>query len=155
MEAVRVMARIAETAEKALPYRRWLRSAFLEKARTITDAIGQATCEIASELKARAIITSTASGYTARMIARHRPHTPIVATTPRQDTLRRLALVWGVQPMLAEPFANTDEMIKATVRVAVAKRLVEPGDLVVITAGIPFGGKGRTNMLKVHVVGEE
>jgi len=153
VEAVRTMARIAEITESALPYHRWLERVYLEPSCTVTDAIGQATCEMAMELGARAIITSTVSGYTARMVARHRPATPIIATTPDPRTYRRLALVWGVQPLLVKEFTTTDEMISTTVEAAVERKFLQKGDLVIITAGIPVGGRGRTNMIKVHRVG--
>ncbi len=154
VEAVRTMARIAHTTEKAIPYEEWARKAALEHAFTPTDAISQATCEIALELRAKAIITSTMSGYTARMVAKHRPTTPIIAITSELVTCQRLALVWGVQPFLVDRFTDTDQMIVTAVQAALEEGLVGRGDTVVITAGVPLGGPGRTNMLKVHIVGE-
>jgi len=155
VEAVQMMARIAATTERNLPYQEWAQRVWIERACTPTDAIGQATCEISWELGVQAIITSTMSGYTARMVARHRPAVPIIAATPDPRVQRRLALVWGVQPLLVPHFTTTDEMISTTVQVARGRGLLQEGDLVVITAGIPFGGRGRTNMLKVHRIGEE
>lgn len=149
VEAVRTMARIATTTERELPPKGWLAS---EHPSTVTDAIGQATCEMASELKAKVIIASTVSGYTARMVAKHRPAIPIIAPTPVPETQRRLSLVWGVHPLLVQEFTNTDEMIATTVQAALDEGLVERGDLVVITAGVPRGGPGKTNMIKVHLV---
>jgi pyruvate kinase len=90
------------------------------------------------------------SGYTARMIARHRPSVPILAVTPVPATLRRLALVWGVQPALMPAVRNTDEMLGAASQAALQSGLAQPGDLLVITAGVPFGRPGHTNLLKVH-----
>lgn len=160
IEAVRMMAKIALTTERnlpfdrlrTLPYREWVHEAALEPSFTPTDAISQATCEIALELSAKAIISSTMSGHTARMVAKHRPATPIIAVTPSPETQRRLALVWGVCPLLVSEFAHTDEMIETAVQAALDKGLIGKGDTVVITAGVPLGGLGRTNMLKVHVV---
>lgn len=152
IEAVKMMARIAITAEKAFPYEDWARRAAFEIACTPTDAISQATCEIALELGARVIVTSTTTGYTARMVAKHRPATPIIAITPSPATQRCLALVWGVESFLVESFSNTDQMIETAVNTAREKGLVEKGDTVVITAGVPLGGPGRTNMLKIEII---
>ncbi len=153
VEAVRTMAKIACTTECNLGWE-GLRRIVPGASPTPTEAISQATCEIAAELSAKAIITSTMSGYTARMVARHRPATPIIAVTPNPRTYRRLALVWGVYPLMVQEFTNTDEMMATAVQAALERGLVERGDIVVITAGVPMGGPGKTNMLKVHVVGE-
>jgi pyruvate kinase len=155
VEAVQTMARIAAVTERSMPYAEWLRRTFLRGSRTVTDAISQVACEIASELDARAIITSTTGGATAQQVASHRPATPIVAPTPSPTTYRQLALVWGVEPLLVEQFADTDAMIGTVVEATRARGLVQDGDLVIITAGVPLGGSGLTNMLKVHRVGEE
>jgi pyruvate kinase len=152
VEAVRMMAKIALTTERNLPHKEWVHEAFLEPSFTPTDAISQATCEIALELSAKAIISSTMSGHTARMVAKHRPATPIVAVTPSPETRRCLALIWGVCPLLVSEFAHTDQMIETAVQAALDEGMVEKGDTVVITAGVPLGGAGYTNMLKVHVV---
>ena len=88
------------------------------------------------------------------MVARHRPSVPIVAVTPSRMTLYRLRLVWGVVPVQVSEFRATDEMLQVTVRAAREEGLVTWGDRVVLTAGIPFGSGGATNMLKVHVIGE-
>jgi pyruvate kinase len=152
VEAVRMMAKIALTTERTLPYQKQVYEAVLEPSFTPTDAISQATCEIALELSAKAIISSTMSGHTARMVAKHRPATPIIAVTPSLETQRRLALVWGVYSLLVSEFAHTDQMLETAVQAALDEGLIEKGDTVVITAGVPLGGAGRTNMLKVHVV---
>ncbi len=155
IESVRTMARIAGVTERSMPYADWLRRAMDVGSRNVTDAIGQVACEIAAELEARAIITSTVSGSTARRVASHRPITPIVAPTPSLSTYRQLALVWGVAPLLVDEFVHTDDMIVTVVEAARAQGLVQDGDLVIITAGVPLGGTGLTNTLKVHRVGEE
>jgi len=152
VETVGMMARIALTTERMIPHQERVHEAFLEPSFTPTDAISQATCEIAWELSAKAIISSTMSGHTARMVAKHRPATPIIAVTPSPETQRRLALVWGVCPLLVSEFAHTDQMIETAVQAVLKEGMVEKGDTVVITAGVPLGGPGRTNMLKVHVV---
>jgi pyruvate kinase len=157
-EAVSTMRRIAANAEEHLSTDRWahLLTAGADKARHIpsTEAISQATVEVALAVGASAIVTSTMSGRTARMVARHRPSMPVIAATPNRQTLHRLALVWGVQPVLVQGFAHTDEMIHLTVEAACEAGIVSWGDVIVITAGIPFGGRGKTNFLKVHTVGE-
>jgi pyruvate kinase len=151
---VQTMARLAAVTEQALPYREWMNQAALAVACGTTEAISQATCEIAYELGARAIITATASGYTARMVARHRPSTPLIAVTANPVTQRRLALVWGVHALVVPQFRGTDEMMTSSVNAAVQAGIVKEGDIVLLTAGVPVGEAGRTNLLKVHVVGE-
>jgi pyruvate kinase len=158
VEAVRTMNDIAANAEAHLPHDRWANLLTLAadnpRSYPVTQAISQVTVEVALTVGAKAIVTSTMSGTTARMVARHRPSMPVVAATPNPQTLRRLALVWGVEPVLVEGFDTTDEMIQMTVDVACNAGIVSWGDVIVITAGIPFGGTGKTNFLKVHTVGE-
>ncbi|HEC34371.1 MAG TPA: pyruvate kinase [Chloroflexi bacterium] len=155
VEAVRTMARICTNADVHLPLGRFLYGAERSISPTVTEAISQATVEIAAEVGAKAILTATMSGTTARMVARHRPAVPIVAVTPNRCTLMRLTMVWGVTPVLVPRFATTDEMLLLMVQAAHRRGFVQKGDLVILTAGIPFGGEGCTNMLKVHVVGEK
>ena len=155
VQSVQMMARIAEVTERSMPYADWLQRTEDMFLASVTDAIGQVASEIASDLDAKAIVTSTISGATARRVAMHRPVTPIIAPSPSETTCRQLALVWGVQPLLVEQFVDTDTMIATAVGAAQARNLVEEGDLVIITAGVPVGGSGLTNMLKAHRVGEE
>lgn len=154
VEAARTMARICTAAEPHLLPERFLFGTGEMTPCTVTEAISWATVEIAAEVGARAILTATMSGTTARMVARHRPAVPIIAITPDPGTLMRLTLVWGVMPILVSRFATTDEMVAVMVQAAHQRGLVQKGDRVVLTAGIPFGGEGLTNMLKVHTVGE-
>ncbi|MGD9147648.1 MAG: pyruvate kinase [Anaerolineae bacterium] len=155
IESVRTMARIAEVTERSMPYADWLVYGLQEGTRSVTGAMGQVACEIAAELDAKAIITSTVSGGTARRVASHRPITPIIAPTPSRATYRQMALVWGVEPLLVDEFADTEAMIVTVMEAARARGLVQDGDLMIITAGVPLGGAGLTNLLKVHRVGEE
>jgi pyruvate kinase len=155
LKTVQTMARIAEVTERSMPYATWLQRAFQAGSLGVTDAIAQVACEIAAELDARAIIASTFSGSTARRVARHRPDRPIVAPTPSPLAYRQLALVWGVEPLLVDSFADTDAMIATAVDAARERGMVHDGDLVIITAGVPLGGSGLTNILKAHRVGEE
>jgi pyruvate kinase len=153
IEAARTMATICANAEAHLPADRLLYEE-ADEHETVTEAISSAAVEIASEVNARAIITATMSGTTARMVARHRPSVPIVAVTPSQETLFWLALVWGVTPVQVSEFKSTDAMVGMMVQAARAKEVATWGDRVVLTAGIPFGRGEKTNMLKVHVMGE-
>lgn len=150
VEAVQMMDKVTTMAEEHLDCTEWMHR--LSQAHLPSEAIARATVEIAMELGAAAIITCTMSGHTARMVARYRPCMPIIAATPSPAVWPRQALVWGVSPLLVPEYATTDEMIEYTTRAARETGLVRAGDRVVITAGIPVGGEGRTNMLKVHVI---
>ncbi len=154
VESVATMDKIARETERVLPYTEYLRRVTELAAHDVTDAISQATVETAYELGAKAIVTMTTSGYTARMIAKHRPPTPILAATPAEKTRFRLALTWGVQSPLQKEYRTTDELIESAVDVAVSSGIAHEGDRIVITAGVPLGGTGRTNFLKVHAIGE-
>jgi pyruvate kinase len=153
IESASVMERICTNAEDHLPYGRLVRDDLYCQT-SCTEAISGAAVDIASEMGAKAIISATMSGITARMVARHRPAVPIVAVTPDRATLFCLTLVWGVVPVQVEEFSTTDEMVAVMVQAAREAGLVDWGDPVVLMAGIPFGSGGVTNMLKVHVVGE-
>ena len=153
VEAVETMARIALRAETALNYSDILVQKGMFVQSTTTGAISHATVQIAHELGADAVLTATESGYTARMVSKYRPKSVIVAVTPHQKTLRRMMLLWGVVPVLGEKSKNTDEMVNTSIASALQAGIVKDGDLVVITAGVPVGTSGTTNMIRVHVVG--
>jgi pyruvate kinase len=155
--AVETMARIAVTAERNLLKEGSARPIYPpneEGREIVSDAISQATSQIAEVLRCKAIITSTLSGYTARRVAKERPRTPIICVTPSDVTYRRMALVWGVIPMMTPQFNTIDEMISVVVRTAHNSGMVDRGDNLVIIAGVPFGIGGQTNFLKMHVAGE-
>ncbi len=154
VEAVKVMARIAERTEESLNYDQLLKARAASTSPTVTDAISYATCTTAQDLGAAAIITSTKSGFTARNVSKYRPKAPIVAVTPSEQVCRKLCLVWGAQPLTASMIDNTDQMLKDAVEISLAQGLIRCGDLIVITAGVPVGVPGTTNLLKVHIVGE-
>ena len=150
-EAVAMMREIAAIAEHRMPCRMDdVRFGALEHAHPITDAVSGATVRVADEVGAKLIATSTWSGYTARQIARERPRLPIVALTPNEPVRRQLALVWGVQTLVVPQYSGTDEMLDVVSRALIDAALAAPGDLIVVSAGIPFGGGGKTNFLKVH-----
>lgn len=154
IESVQTMARIAERAEQALEYREILIRQSNAQQTTVTEAISQAVANSALELDAKAILTATESGYTARMVSKYRPKAPIIAVTPDDRVLRRLSLVWGVIPVKGESCSSTDELFELAVDSSVKTGLVSLGDLVIITAGVPVGRSGTTNLIKVHQIGE-
>lgn len=154
VEAVSTMAAVAERTEKALDYRKKMQKEDTEDTVTVTNAISFASCAAATDLGASAIITPTQSGSTARMVSKYRPKAPIVAATPNKKVSRELNLSFGVYPVIVEPTDSTDEMIQHSVDRALEAGLIGSGDLVVITAGIPVGVAGTTNLIKVHVVGD-
>lgn len=154
VEAVQTMSRIAMRAESALPYKQIYKKQSSVQQRTVTEAISQSVASSAYDLNAEAIITSTDSGYTARMISKYRPKSPIIAVTPNESVKRCLALVWGVHAALSQDAQTTDEMFAIAVDSGVKTGLVKTGDLVVITAGVPVGRSGTTNLIKIHHVGE-
>lgn len=154
VEAVKVMARVALRGEAAFDFAGRLAQSSQWPCNTVTDGISQATVNLAHDLKARAIITATTTGHTALMVAMHRPECVIIAVTPDVATQRRLALAWGVRPLLAKRGANTDELIVNAISRAQEEKLVSDGDTVVVTAGVPAGVPGLTNLIKVEVVGE-
>lgn len=153
VETLQTMARIAMRTEESLRYNALLQSKGITDKNTTTEAISHATVQIAYELSAAAVITATEHGYTARMVSKYRPQANIIAVTPHEKTLRRMMLLWGVQPVLGVSTGNSDEMVQHATGKAVEQGLVKEGDLVVITAGVPAGMSGTTNMIRVHVIG--
>jgi len=120
----------------------------------IADAVSEATARVASAVGASLIVTVTASGYTARRVARERPRQSIVALTPDPIVYRQLALVWGVAPYEIASFTSADEMIEGAERALRESGCIAEDDVIVLTAGHPIGGRGTTNLLTVHHVGE-
>jgi pyruvate kinase len=153
VEAVQTMHNIASRAESALVHREILSQRSKISGITITDAIGQSVAHTALNLDVSAIVTPTESGHTARMISKYRPKAPIIAVTANESTTRKLSLVWGVYPQTGNVAKSTDEMLDNSVEVALNTGIIKPGDLVVITAGVPVGECGTTNIMKIHVVG--
>lgn len=153
IEAVRTMREIADIIEEEFPYGRWRRRRqnLKEGQVALGSAISASSCAIAEAIQARAIVSTTLSGSTARQIASHRPPTPIMAVSPLEETQRRLALVWGVDCLLVPNFDDTDEMIEGTVA-AIQPHGLEKGDSIVITAGVPFRRVGQTNLIQVHII---
>ncbi len=155
VEAVKTMALIAETTENAIDYKRRFYSHENSASLNVSTAISHATVAAAMDLNATAILTVTKTGTTARMISRYRPECPIISCTTSETTLRQLNMSWGVIPLMAEEMmTNTDDLIHHAVQKAVQAGLLKNGDLVVITAGVPLGVSGTTNLMKVHIVGD-
>lgn len=148
VEAVRMMSSIAERAALIKSDRTWLDDARRQTV-AVDEAIGRATPEIAREVGAKLIITPTGSGSTARLIAAMRPDRPIMAISTNRETVRRLALTWGVTALLVEEMADTDDLFRRCREKALSSGLARPGDRAVVTAGVPVGRPGTTNMLKV------
>ena len=155
VEAVKTMARIAARTERDIDYKkRFYQRRFDIDLCSITNAISHATCAAAHDLSASCIITVTKSGETAKMISKFRPSCTIIGCSPSEKIVRQMNLSWGVFPIKVEEKSNSDELFKAAVDESVAHGLVSDGDLVVITAGMPLGVSGTTNMMKINVVGE-
>ena len=148
VEAVKTMALIAKRTEESIDYSKELRNK-ANKAGNTTDAISYATCTTAMDLNAKAILSSTSSGHTARMVSKFRPDCPIVATTSHETVLRQLSLIWGVLPVMRAKSENTDQVIENSIEAAKAANYVNTEDLVVITAGRV---SGTTNLIKVETV---
>lgn len=154
VEAAYTMAKIAQAAEAKINYESILYKKRESNIMNVANAISLATCTTAMELKASAIITATQTGHTASMVSKYRPKCPIIAVTPSDKVARRLALSWGVFPILSKKIESTDELIEKSVDMSLKTGYVKKGDLVVIAAGIPVSYSGTTNMLKVHIVGD-
>lgn len=154
VETVKTMASIAVYTEQSINYKKRFSTLNIGQVDNITNAISHATCTTAHDIGAAAIITVTQTGYTARMISKFRPACPIISTTTEKNVFYHLALSWGVMPVLSEPKATTDELFDHAVDKAIETGLVQNGDIAVITAGVPVGVSGTTNILKVHLVGD-
>jgi pyruvate kinase len=146
IEAVETMAKIAIETEKEHLARTWK-----DTKHTIPNAISEAVGNIAEQLGATAIIPFTKTGATARSVSKFRPSKPILAVTPHVDVARRLQLVWGVQPMLLLDLPSTGDNFQAAIQMARTNKLLQEGDLVVITSGTQ-GVAGSTDLIKVEVV---
>lgn len=154
VESVKTMHDIATRTETSSEYLEILKSKLIDKNISTTNAISKATCTTAEDLEASAIITATSSGYTSKAISKFRPKAPIIAATTTERVMRKLSLVWGVYPVLSLKSDVTDEVIDRSIHSAMEKGYIKEGDLIIITAGIPVGVSGTTNLIKVHTVGK-
>lgn len=154
-EAVKTMRNIAISAEAAQDYKRLLSDRTKLVQTSLVNAIGVSVAHTALNLNVKAIVAATESGSTARTISKYRPKSDIIAVTPHAETARQCALVWGIHPVVKEGRKTTDAMLNTAVATAVETEKVQNGDLIIITAGVPTGEKGTTNMMKLHLVGDE
>lgn len=152
VEAVETMSRIALRAEDDINYLSRLKSREPNIKPNITDAISHSACLMAGDLNATSIVTVTKSGRTARMISKYRPQSPIVGGSLSEKVCRQLSLSWGVIPLLIEEKQDADELFDHALERAKEEGLVEEGDTVVLTAGVPLGIAGTTNLIKAHIV---
>lgn len=151
-EAALTMATVAIETETALPYHRILSQKMENVIPQTDDAISYAACHIAEQLGAAGILAYTTSGSTAQRVAKYRPKSPILAMTPRDSVRRKLALYWGVHSYKVPEYASVEEVFQQGANLAVKLGLARSGDLIVVTAGVPLGVQGSTNMLKVQKI---
>lgn len=153
VEAVKTMAAIAERTEADINYDKRLRNRGLEDHMGIADAMAHAACTTAMDIKAKAIVTVSKSGETARLLCKYRPTPPIIACVTSEQVYRHLSLSWGIVPMVMPLVKTTDDLIDTSAELAQKAGYLKEGDMAVITAGVPVGVSGSTNMIKAHLVG--
>ncbi len=153
IEAVKTMVRIATRTEQDINYLQRFRQRRTMCNPDVTSAISHATCTMAGDLSAAAIVTVTKSGRTAKMISKYRPNCTIVGECLTEKVCRQLNLEWGVEPVLIAEEKNADMLFEKAVDVAEATGFVSKGDIVVLTGGVPLGVSGTTNLIKVQVAG--
>ncbi|TXL69778.1 pyruvate kinase [Vineibacter terrae] len=149
LEAVSIMDRILARVEKDPTYRQIMNASRHDPEPTAADAISAAARQVAHTLSAAAIVTYTTSGSTTLRAARERPDVPILCLTPRLSTARRMPLVWGVHAVQSPDAHNFAEMVKRAQQVALREEMAREGDRLVVTAGVPFGTPGATNILRI------
>ena len=154
VEAFMTMRSIAQATENSIDYWKRFRNYEMPSSSSITNAISHATCMTAMDINAAAIVAVTTGGRTARNISAFRPDTPIIAAATNKRVFRQLRMSWGVYPYLADTVSSTDELFALSVKAAADSGMVETGDLVVVTAGVPVSTSGTTNMLKVQMIGD-
>lgn len=152
LECVRTMVRIAGRTEQDIDYRKRFLQNKLPTLGSITNAISKATVNAAMELDAKAIVTVTESGRTAYMISRYRPFCPVIACTSKEQTYRQLSLSWGIIPLLIDEKEALDELFEEAIKAVEKASYASEGDVIVLTAGVPIGTSGTTNLLKVHCI---
>ncbi len=155
VEALTAMVGIVTETESAIDYWKQFQKQRVLPASNINDAITHTCCLTAKDLDAKAILTATSSGRSARMICRFRPACPIAALTMHEKVRRQLNISWGVTPFLTGEVTSTDRIFSLSAEVALKEKLVENGDTVVITAGVPLGKSGSTNLIKAQIIDED
>lgn len=154
VEAVNTMRNICITTELSDDFNKNVYETDISTLNNITNSIAKNTCDIAKELDAKAIISCTSSGNTSRVLSKFKPKTNIVAATTTERVARQLSVVWGVYPVVIQEAKETDELIERAIFAAINGKYVNEGDLTVVTAGIPLGISGNSNLIKVHVIGD-
>lgn len=152
IETVAMMNSIAVTTEATLDYEKLFLENVSIHETTITNALSRATCSTALALDANVIITASASGITPRALSKFKPAIPIIAITPSEQVMRKLSLEWDVYPVLSPVIQSTDNMFDICSQIAKDAGYVKTGDLAILTAGIPIGKAGSTNLLKVQTI---
>lgn len=155
VESVAAMARIDRRTERSLVNLDAFTLKRLSDKTDVTEAVGQSVAHIAKNLGVKTIVAATQSGFTARMISKYRPKADILALTPSEEVQRSLTIDWGVQPVLVKNPSSTDELFDLATQKAVELGFAEEGDLILITAGVPVGETGTTNVLKVQLIGSK
>ena len=153
VEVVKTMALIAETTENNIDYKGEFALRRTEPNSNIAEAIAHATVTTAHDLNAKAIITVSLGGQTARLISKYRPSCPIISCTMSETVCRQMNMSWGVIPFIIDEKKSTEELFSTAVETAESHRLVQDGDIVSITAGVPLGVSGTTNLMKVEKIG--
>jgi pyruvate kinase len=154
VESVATMARIDVKAENTLRQHKSFSINDFDKT-DVTEAVARSVAETADNLNIKTIVAATKSGHTARLISKYRPDANILAVTFDERTRRGLSINWGVHPVLADTPASTDEMFALATEKAKAEGFAKEGDLILITAGVPVGEKGTTNVMKIQLIGSK
>ncbi len=154
VEAVTMMAKIAERTEQDIDYKKRFTNMCSKEHATVREAISHATVMTAHDLNAEAIVSVTMSGSTARRVSKYRPNSPILGCSINEQVLRQLNLTWGVIPIKIEQKEDTFSLFNHALEQGKKAGILSDGDIAVITAGIPLGVEGSTNMIKVQKVGQ-
>ncbi len=155
VEAVQTMDRIAQEVEQDPNYRGIIHAQRAEPEATGADAISAASRQIAETLSLAAVVCYTSSGATGLRAARERPSVPVIALSPVVGTARRLSLAWGLHCVVSEDANDEEDMVDRACRISYSESFARPGQRIIITAGVPFGTPGSTNMLRIAFVGSD
>ena len=153
VEALKTMSAIAERTEQEGFHLRGRTMDFNPGKISVSDATAHAACLTAKDVNAAAIVTVSESGTTARLLSKYRPQQPIIACVMREQVQRQLSLSWGITPLMMSLAHSTDELIEMSTALAKENGYLHNGELAVVTAGVPVGVSGTTNMIKIHMVG--
>lgn len=159
LEALQMMVQIVENTESHLDYEVLLKKAQQHRKQNISSAIGFSTVATADNLNAKCIVAPTMSGATAKVVSKFKPRADVIGVSPDESTLRRMQIYWGVRPLKSIPLRSTEDVCENALEMVKAKQFVEPGDVVVLTAGLPapmgtysYSGNGGSNMMRIAVI---